>query len=470
MTLFAKERINVKKAIHTDIRLQTLAVAICVLLAGCGAPAGPGDIPDPDPPGTEAVDERPQDMGAYGYVGPPEENVSGPLPETSFQGSDVNPVWFEDSLQAYLDNDAGWGNKSYMVSPASFRAALCLMIEGAEGDTKSGLLEAAKFDDEDAMAAWYGSLLEAQACFNESRDVLEQASAEWGDGRGTGMSFDIANAVWDNSSFHGGFSKEFAETVREKYGAEAGSSDAEHITDDVNGWCSEKTHGMIASIAPDLSGVRSVLANALYVKSAWISGFQAGNTERGRFAVSDGPGLELEFMRQTGDFLYYKDPEGRRYALFGLEGGLWITICLDPGARPQDMMSAMYNAKRTLLDVRMPKLDLETTLGSGELAGYLAQNGAADALGENACFTAMTDPGTAWRIGDVIQKTRIKTDEDGLEAAAVTIFMTTDGMVPDEPAVPIEFHMDAPFSFMITAGRHTPDSGALILFTGRYAG
>lgn len=483
-----------KKPIHTHIRATALAMAACILLSGCGASAGPGDVPEPDLPGTGPGF---QDMGGYGHgrqetpadpgpdqggpagaqgdgtgstEPPPDPVPAGPEPAAGL--SDVNPFRFEDGLQAYLDGEKGWRDKSYMVSPASFRAALCLAIEGAAGGTRSGLLDAAGFDDGSAMAAWYGRLLDAQSGFNSARDALDGAMAEWGpDGNtGTGMAFDIANAVWDNSSFPGGFNDDYAGAIRDKYGAWSGSSDAGHITEDVNGWCEESTHGMIESISPDLSNARSVLANALYIKSAWNAGFSESLTERGDFIKPDGSAAELEFMSQTDDFAYHKDPAGREYALFGLEGGLWLEVCLDPDARPQDMMSAMYNAQWRRLDVKMPKLDLETTLGAGELAGYLSANGAADAFGDSADFSAMTDPGTAWHIGDIIQKTRLKTDEDGLEAAAVTAIMMTDAAILDDPDVPIEFYMDRPFSFMITAGRYTADSDALILFIGRYAG
>ncbi len=381
-----------------------------------------------------------------------------------------NPWYFEDSLMAYLDSETDWAGRSYMVSPASLRAALCLAIEGAKGQTKAGLLKAAGFEDTAAMERWYGDLLDARLEFLDEYKRLKKESKEYGDGSDPGMSFDIANAIWDNADKEGGFRKEYIKSVEKKYGATASSSPKDRITADVNEWVSKKTDGMIQEISDDLSNSSAVLANALYLKSAWTEGFDEYDTQPGTFTRSDGSTLDVDLMTQVEEFLYHEDAAGRQYAMFGLKGGIWMTVCLDGDVKPQDMAGAMYNAEYKRLAVKMPKLDLETGFASSELDDYLISMGADNAFNNAGEFGAMTDLEGGWHIDDVIQKTRLKTDEDGLEAAAVTAVIMADNAMAQEAEAPLPFYMDHAFSFLITSGRYGQESGMEILFMGRYDG
>lgn len=454
-----------------------LAAAMTLGLAACGSPAPgmPKPVLEPHtgtlPDGTRVTaGQVPDDVPEPEPGMPDDGGGSEPAVSGGPSGTDEAPSWFEDELQEYLSVNCNWSGRSYMVSPASFRAALCLAIEGAEGDTKAGLLKAARFDDEADMQAWFARLLDCRSGFYKDAEWLKQESEEWGDGSDPGLAFDIANAVWDNSDRPGGFLPAYIDTVFEKYGADARSSDSENITADVNAWCDEKTHGMIRKVSDDLSQNASVLANALYVKSGWKAEFSEYYTEPGEFIRADGSITTMDFMRQTEDFRYYKDPAGREYAAFALYGDIWLTVCLDTDTRPMDLFGAMYGSEYRQLDVKMPKLDLETSLDRSELTGYLDHAGAGMALSDGtADFSAMTDSGAGWHIDDVVQVTRLKTDEKGMEAAAVTAIMMADNAAFMEPD-PIAFYMDRPFSFLITSGLYGPDSGAEILFFGQYVG
>ena len=84
-------------------------------------------------------------------------------------------------------------------------------------------------------------------------------------------------------------------------------------------------------------------------------------------------------------------------------------------------------------------------------------------------FDSMFVPkdGYVFWIEKVIQKARIKVDEGGTEAAAVTVVEVgaENAMAPEEQPKPIEFYVDHPFVFVI--GEAT--SGT-ILFEGVYTG
>ena len=80
--------------------------------------------------------------------------------------------------------------------------------------------------------------------------------------------------------------------------------------------------------------------------------------------------------------------------------------------------------------------------------------------GERADFSAMIDYPVF--VSDIIQKTRIKLDEEGVEAAAVTAIMFEE-CAYIEPQQPKVFTADRPFSFYIYT---TCNDTTAILFAG----
>ena len=91
----------------------------------------------------------------------------------------------------------------------------------------------------------------------------------------------------------------------------------------------------------------------------------------------------------------------------------------------------------------------------------MQKRGAGLAFTDNADFSVMC-PDAFWMITDIIQKTKIKIDEDGIEAAAATAIMMCESalMVEDKPK---EFIADKPFKFYICGG----ENNAEMLFCGQ---
>ena len=116
------------------------------------------------------------------------------------------------------------------------------------------------------------------------------------------------------------------------------------------------------------------------------------------------------------------------------------------------------------MDLWIPKLDTESSYGEETLIQYLKDRGAVNAFDSStADFSRMAD--YPWYISDIIQKAKIKTDEDGLEAAAVTMISLAEGaaLEEEEPQYK-EFHADEPFRYyIVTSSTQTP----LVLFAGQ---
>jgi serpin B len=111
--------------------------------------------------------------------------------------------------------------------------------------------------------------------------------------------------------------------------------------------------------------------------------------------------------------------------------------------------------------VKLPKFDIETSFSENEFIAFLQSRGAGLAFTQDADFSVMC-PDTSWLISDIIQKTRIKIDEDGLEAAAATAIMMTECALVEE-SKPREFIADQPFKFYICDGENDSE----ILFAGQ---
>ena len=113
------------------------------------------------------------------------------------------------------------------------------------------------------------------------------------------------------------------------------------------------------------------------------------------------------------------------------------------------------------VDVKIPSF--ETEYGTESLKAALRDMGIKTAFDSaRADFSDMTDE-TVF-IADVLHKARIKVDEQGSEAAAVTDVVIRKNSA-SEPQGPVDFHADRPFIYAITE----VSTGA-IFFIGQYAG
>ena len=131
----------------------------------------------------------------------------------------------------------------------------------------------------------------------------------------------------------------------------------------------------------------------------------------------------------------------------------------------QESWSEMISKQAGVVtDVKIPSF--ETELETSSLKEALEALGIKKAFDyEQADFSKMTDLDVY--ISDVIHKAKIKVDEEGSEAAAVTAVIAVAGSngSSDYKPMELEFHADRPFLYAITE----VSTGA-ILFIGQYTG
>ena len=105
---------------------------------------------------------------------------------------------FNTQLIDFID-EGDYGNKNYMISPTSLKAALCLATAGANGETKKELLEALNFQNDAQMNNWYALVYNATVEFDKSLQAEAENLKETGytDETPDGA-FRIVNSIWAN--------------------------------------------------------------------------------------------------------------------------------------------------------------------------------------------------------------------------------------------------------------------------------
>ena len=368
---------------------------------------------------------------------------------------------FDKTLIDFVNN-AGFADKNYMVSPTSFRAALALAVAGADTETKDELIHAMGFNNMDEVNAWYNSVTEIISDFDSdisARKADFKEEKKWlpDDAKEPEGALIMLNSIWNNTDLNGKFGKDYLKYVKKNYSAEANDVTSKNITDKVNKWVNNGTNGLIPSISNDLSKANAVLVNTLYLKSAWTNCFEDYCTSSDTFTTLSGDKVEKDFMKQQEYFRYYEDSNGKLVVL-PLNGGIDAIFTLGDIT---DIQAALKKADYDDVLVHLPKFDVETSFDQNEFIDYLNQQGAVLAFTQDADFSVMC-PDTAWLISDIIQKTRIKVDEDGLEAAAATAIIAVEGAMFEE-SKPKEFIANEPFKFYICAG----DDDSEMLFCGQ---
>ena len=345
---------------------------------------------------------------------------------------------FDKELVSFLE-EAGYKNENYMVSPASLRAVLTLAVAGADSDTKTSLIKAMGFEDEEEMNKWY----EKVATAPEPMGAL--------------ITYKLLNSAWHNADFSGNFSDDYKGKIKDKYGAEANDVSSDKITDAVNSWVNEGTEGLIPEISDDLSATDLVLVNTLYLKSAWISTFEEAITEEGEFTAFDGSTVMKDFMEQSSHFGYYEDSDCKLVVL-PMDGGVSAAFVI---GNTDDICNKINKASNEKVRVRIPKFEAESTFDKKEMADFIKSRGAGIAFSPDADFSVMSDNAELY-VSDIVQKTKIKVDEGGIEASAATAVAVL-GALPGMPEEPKEFIADEPFKYFIITDTDDPE----ILFCGQ---
>lgn len=385
----------------------------------------------------------------------PKENIieRKDIPLTKTQQAYVqanNQFAFNLLKEVYKEANA----TSFIVSPLSVSYAMGMLNNGAQGNTLDQINSALGYKDDGLLA------------LNEFSKYLMEQTAKVD----PSTKVDIANAVVSNKDLLS-LKEKFVSDVTNYYNAEVTgmSFSKDDVLGHINGWCKNKTQGMIPKILDGVDQSALVyLLNAIYFKGIWLSKFDPNLTKDESFTKEDGSVANVKMMRKRSKFMLSANDVYESLCLPYGNGAYNMMVLLPTeGHKVQDIVNSLnYDSWKDNLsklnsyevDIKLPKFETSYEI---ELNNALMSLGVEDAFdSKKADFKAMSD--NAGFINRVFQKAKIKLDEEGTEASAVTVI----GMVTSiGPGGVFYFHADRPFLYAITE----VSTGA-VFFLGQYQG
>ena len=327
-------------------------------------------------------------------------------------------------------------NENFTISPLSLSEMLVMASNGANGETRKQINSIIGANDNISKE----SLNEA---FNGLNEYLARVDSK--------TTFTTANSVWIDEGFK--VKPEFlsdkkliGETFNQKLSTVK-------TMDDINKWCDIKTSGCIKDILtePLDDYCRMVLANALYFKGMWKNKFSKDDTKEKEFTNSDGSKSKVQMMSQSSMFLGYEglDMDFVEFP-YGNENYCMDVFLphedkkLDECMKDFDQKTFEEYLKKAAMGeilVEMPRMKLNYKTS---LVKPLKAMGMTDAFSDDADFSGISNEKTY--ISDVIQATFVNVDEEGTEAAAVTIATMKNDIMPMRTST---FFMNRPFAYII---------------------
>lgn len=349
-------------------------------------------------------------------------------------------------------------NENFMVSPISFKAALAMLTIGANWDTQKKLLDAIWYStSEDYLnrAINLKNLAEENNKkineYNERQEKYNNWDLWWdkeNNNKNTNRpnSFMIANSIWHNSDQEWEFTEQYKQNIAKIWWF-FWEVPGNKLHTQINEWVNKYTNWLIPTlISQPIPDANTVLVNTTYLKSSRTESFEKYATKPWDFTTIDWKIVQKELMHKSDHYLYYEDKDCQILTIklqwwFAASFVLWNS---------SDILKKIQNSTNENVKVTLPKFELETDFTQGELVTFLKEKWLEELFNPNIWwdFSNMIEDVPLY-INDIIQKTKIKLNEDWLEAAAATaIIMYKNTALMEQPKYK-EFTANKPFQFYI---------------------
>jgi serine protease inhibitor len=332
--------------------------------------------------------------------------------------------------KAYEKEEGG----SYFLSPLSLNIALGMLLNGAEGETKSEIQNMLGFSDAD--------LVTINASYAEIIAKLPHV-----DSKVTNL---VANSVWHASAFP--VEPAYLGDLKNSFSAQVFSKDfgSAATVNEINKWASDNTNAKIKTILEKIEPHQVLfLLNALYFKGDWTTPFDKEATYKGTF-TGESKTSEQDFMYNLGEYAYADNADfqmvelpygNEKYAFVALLPKSGTVSSLIGGLSQEKWNAAASEMKKQKIEVWLPKFEIETSKSLSKVLNI---------LGMKKAFTDAAELGKISKAKDLLvdfvkQDTYLSVDEKGSEAAAVTSIGVGVTSVPIYP----QFRGDKPFAFAI---------------------
>ncbi len=348
-------------------------------------------------------------------------------------------------------------DKNISISPFSLNSSLAMLLNAVAGASKDSVKKAMGYDD--------FTISEVNSYFKKVREAVLSTDNT--------TKVIIANSIWYRQEATP--ETPFVNINKSYFNAEIKPID---FSDQgnvklINDWCSDKTNGLINEaidiIKPDDF---MYMINALYFKAIWQKGyeFDKKNTVSKSFNLARGGVAQVNMMKAEFKLPYYSDQNLSMISMpYG--NGAFSMLFFLPAPTKDPLQTAVLLSNEEYLNsvieeayeknqqqtvrVEVPKFKFRFNTSFNDI---LKERGMAIVYDPLRADFTDSFRGVPLVVTDVKQLNYINVDEEGTEAAAVTVVTVGVTSVPQVT----EFRLDRPFLFAIRE-----NTSGVILFAGR---
>lgn len=347
-------------------------------------------------------------------------------------------------------------DKSEIVSPISITYALGMLNNGAAGETQKEINKVLGFGTAgaDSINAFCRKMLTEAPTLDKLTKVM------------------IANTIYMNKDYE--LKSDFINKAKTFYDAEPETRDFHDgkTMDVINQWASDHTEKMIEKVLNEQSfnpDAVSYLLNAIYFKGTWAEKFDKDNTKDETFKGYSAD-KQVPMMHQEHEFNYAETDDCQALCLpYGNKAYRMTILLPKEGKTINDVLKNLTAESweryqfmdRAYVDLKLPRFESTTDVGLNDIMSALGMPRAFDPyLAEFPNFCNVPT-----FIGMMKQVAKIKLNEEGTEAAAVTVIGEyVSAIEPSEPQH-VQFFANRPFLYVISE-----QSTGAIFFIGQYMG
>ena len=363
-----------------------------------------------------------------------------------FDKADLPQNFFTVTASAFLENADG---ENLVYSPLNVYLALAMLAETADGTTREELL----------------TLLGHETITS----LREAANALWlsnyvDDGAVTSI---LASSLWLDESLD--YQKDTLKILADSYYASSfsGEMGTNAYTKAFRNWLKQETGGQLDGYIDELSLTPETvmaLATTVFFQAKWEDEFRTQNTKPRIFHTPTGDETR-DFMHET--VVYGNYYWGTRFSATKKDleesGTVWFVlpdegVTLSELLKDEETLAFLYangdweNQKSLRVNFALPKFEISSRT---DLSKGLKSLGVISCFDrENADFSSLLSDGTTAWLDKIEHAATVAIDEEGVTAAAYTAMMMAGAAEPPEDE--IDFTLDRPFLFVITAEDGSP--------------
>lgn len=435
--------------------LQSLAlVSLGTALAGCSSSSGAAPSPSGKTSGGSGDSTGTATPDSNGVLAVSAARMT-PGPNAR-AGADLTGFGVRVLLKTTTIGETDNGS----ISPYSIYAALAMTDAGARGASQRQLATVLGGDQQrqagniTAIDAAVAKAIKASGTNKDSASVVQAANSLWPD---------------KDLAVH----KDYLHALATGYDAQLHvvdyKGDAAGALRQINGWVSERTHGLIPTLltAKDVTP-RSLLelVNALYLKASWQEQFGTPSAPRA-FTTATDTTVQVPYMKAESRTPVAAGSNWQSVTIPYVGGGLAMTIVLPAkgafGAVRKQLATVLPKAVKGTADgkvtLTMPPFSIDTR---SQLVPALEALGVRDLFGAGADLSGIAGKPGDIKVSSVTHQSIVKVDQHGTEAAAATGVGMEPGAAPSQ--LPKTLDVDRAFFFAI----HDTQTGAP-LFLGQVA-